>query len=129
MKPYHKFTSLLLVTLLLFQSCVIYKSAPSTLEQVASSNAKAKIIYKDNSKMNFTKIEQQDSVYVGYYKPNKIFSKKVKIAIDQNNIEKIKIQDKTLSAVASTTFAAAFMTGLYYFIKTAPLFSFLLSPR
>lgn len=103
MKTLHqniKIASLLLSFIFLFQSCHVYKSAPISLEEAVTANRRVKIITVNNEKIRLTKIEKiNDTSYYGYKRKN---GKEIRFLLKENNIQKIKVVDKTGSTIITS---------------------------
>ncbi len=57
--------ALLLTTLTLFQSCVVYHKTPTTLEQASRERIKTKIINANGATLKYQFIEYEDGIYYG----------------------------------------------------------------
>ncbi|AOW08377.1 hypothetical protein [Flavobacterium gilvum] len=89
-----KVTSLLLVFLILLQSCVVYKDVSSTFDEAVVSNCKVLIVMADGKEFKFTKVEKIGNVYYGILKTKKGVEK---ILLIEKDIKEVKVLDKRLS--------------------------------
>ncbi|MEM7185292.1 MAG: hypothetical protein AAF466_01430 [Bacteroidota bacterium] len=93
-------TPILLVLLLLFQSCSLYKGS-ITLEEAVASEKQVKVTSTEYPKpLQFKKIEQIDGQYVGLPKR---YSSTEAIVLQKEKITKIKEHDKTASNIVNFT--------------------------
>ena len=96
---------LLLAFVMLFQGCTVYKSASVTLEEAVRADTKVKLKTKNDQTLKFNKLGVEEGMYFGVkeiYKDDAFnISKKeiIKTPIDVNNIEVIKIKNKTMSTI------------------------------
>ena len=83
--------------LILFQSCVtVYKSSNVTLEEAVKADTKVKITTNDNKTLkylNITKINQE------YFGIKKINGDLIKIPIQIENIEMVRLKNKPISMI------------------------------
>ena len=104
-KKQFKSVALILSMLIIFQGCTVYKSANVSLEKAYNSQTKVKVKTKDNQTHKFKRLEFEDEQYFGikeFHKddPNNLYKKKItKTLLDVNNIENIKIKNKTMSTI------------------------------
>ena len=85
-------------TAILFQGCTVYKSANVTLEEAAKSETKI-IVKENNSKaIMFNRIEVEDGKYFGV---KKVKGELLNFALNEDNLSRISLKDKTLSTVLS----------------------------
>jgi hypothetical protein len=86
----------LLAFLILFQGCTVYKSANVTLDQAVIANTGVRIKTNDNHALRFKSIQHETGIYYGLKHYNKNW---VKIPINEDNIDKVQIKDKTSSTI------------------------------
>ena len=86
----------LLAFLILFQGCTVYKSANVTLDQAVIANTGVRIKTNDNHAFRFKSIQHDTGIYYGLKYHNKNW---VKIPINEDNIDKVQIKDKTSSTI------------------------------
>jgi len=96
---------LLLSLSFLVQSCNVYKRNPIAIEEAVEAKEKVRIIKNDNKKIFLKRIEKTDGVYYGVANYKGHF---VKIPLDETNIQKIQIRDKTASTIVTI---ATIVTG------------------
>ena len=92
-----KVVALFFSVLILSQGCVtVYKSANVSLEEAVMADTKVRITANDNKTMkyrNITKINQE------YFGNKKVHGDLIKIPIQNEDIEKVRIKNKPMSAV------------------------------
>ena len=82
--------------LILFESCIVYKTAPVTLDEVSKSNTKVRVKTINNQSLKFDRIEVTNNNIHGF----KINNRRVIITpIDEAIIERIQLKDKTTSTI------------------------------
>lgn len=103
----------LLILILLFQSCSIYRSKPVSIDRAVEFNKKVKLKTENNRVFKFKSLEKEGSVLYGiawpYSKAAKFMAENiveknykgrfVKIGIAENSIKEIKLKNYTLSAI------------------------------
>lgn len=111
-----KAISLLLVFLLLLQSCSVYNRAPTSVEAAVASEKRVKIITTDNKRLKFKQLEKRDNKLIGITGRGSITSKKVLgmpaqidgkyLIVDLSNldIEQVRLRNKTNSTIATIGF-------------------------
>lgn len=90
--------SIILVSLLLFQSCSVYKKTPVTLDEAAKTNSRVLIQRVNKEKFKFKKIELIDGNYLGV---QKVDGKTVSILLDEKDIQSIKVLDKAKTTLGN----------------------------
>lgn len=81
--------------LILFQGCIsVYKSTSISLEKASEIERRVKIRNQNGSTLYFDKIIMQD---INFYGISKVKPKKV--ALFKNDIEYVKIKDRTMSTI------------------------------
>jgi len=84
-----------LVMLILFQSCVIYKSKPSTVEQASlRKNTHIKIFTKGGYKHKLRWIEEKHGNVFSITNTKRVFLKKSKLSVNQYKYKLMDIEDK-----------------------------------
>ena len=93
--------SFLLSVILILQSCTVYKSKTSTLNEASKSNNRVKIETNDSQTLKFKNVTSLDGEYYGLAKkaPSNFIYEKV--LIDKNNIRSIKLKNSNLSTILS----------------------------
>lgn len=90
------FYALLFSLLILFQGCTVYQKAGITLDEAYQANDKVRVETTVGEKLKFKYIDFDDGVYYG------IKNKKgeiIKLPLDSNNIDRVKIKDRTGSTI------------------------------
>ena len=113
LKTYLKPISYLLTFLILLQGCVIYKKNPSTIDEAVKANTNVRIETKDDKTIKFKRIEFENEQYFGINNALKFYNETgmsglvkrkkkmeiIKTLIELNDVQEIKIKDKTMSTV------------------------------
>lgn len=113
-KFHYKFL-LLLISLLLLQSCQIYRSKSSSPMEAIEKDRRVKITFKNDKSYKFKRLQKQEDQLIGLTKSNsksaekfkdQIFEisndpKYVRVKINENSIEKIQVHNKTASALVN----------------------------
>ena len=89
---------MLFASLIILQSCAVYQKAPVSLEQASKQDVRAKIKTKTNESFLVLKIIYEDDKYYGLQKVN---GEKIRITLHADDINSIRLHDKTLSTVLS----------------------------
>lgn len=90
---------MLLAFIVLLQGCTVYKSASVTLETAVQEQRKVQITTVDNQTLKFKRIVNRNGKYYGVKwlndntRDTKLF---------ENDIEKLKIENRTMSIIVST---------------------------
>ncbi len=119
MKTIKKLTKLitaLLITLMMLQSCTIYKGGYVRIDQAVQNENKVKINTKTNEKLKFKKVVLENGAYYGV---KKVKGKNEKIPIDVDQIYRIKEKDalaSTLMTVPTTIIAIFSVASLAFLI-------------
>lgn len=99
LKKQSRIFSLLLIVLLFFQSCQVYKSKSSTLDDAVVSKHRVKIHTKTGTKIKYKKIVQQDGMYYGLIKGDTI-------QIDIAKIDRLRLKNNSLSTIYTVLLSA-----------------------
>ncbi len=91
----------LLVFLILFQGCTVYKKQNISLDQAVENNGKVKLITKSNDKYKFKYITIVDGEYFGVVKRK---GEIINYQLQEKNIKAVKPKSKAAS-IAITTLA------------------------
>lgn len=105
----------LILSVLLFQSCKVYKSKPITSDEAVEFQRNVKIKTTTNETYKFESLQKEDGKLYGIAKSNSRTAKKlkdkivktnsnskfVKILLPDNFVDKIYYQDKTMSTISS----------------------------
>ena len=113
-KTYLKAVALFFSILIFFQGCTVYKSANVSLEQAVMSDTKVRIKTNDNQTLKFKKFGVENGDYYGLLNYKNAW---VKTQINEGNIEKIQVKDKTASTILNIIVPLAILTTV---IVTAP---------
>jgi len=98
-KKHLKVFALFISVLILIQSCTIYKSTSVTLEEASKTNNKVRVEKRNGEKVKYSKIVVlNDGNFYGVKKEKYLFNN---ILLDQNDIDKIQLKDKTMSTILS----------------------------
>jgi len=100
----------LLVLIMFFQSCTVYKSTPISIEQVVENQSEVKIHTLNNNTYKFSAIETIDRKYFGI---NKSANVVIRTPLDENQMDTIKEKNKTLSIILRIGIPLVFI-GLGY---------------
>lgn len=93
-----KLIAFVLSVLILFQGCTVYKSTSISLEEAVQLKRKVQISTIDNQKIKFKRIVKSDGKYFGV----KWLKENTKdIMVFENDVKKIKIENKTMSVIVS----------------------------
>ena len=93
--------------LIFFQGCTVYKSANVSLEQAVMSDTKVRIKTNDNQTLKFKKFGVENGDYYGLLNYKNAW---VKTQINEGNIEKIQVKDKTASTILNIIVPLAILT-------------------
>ena len=105
LKAHLKVVALFFSVLILVQGCTVYKSANVSLDDAYKSQTKVKVKTNYNRTLKFKIITFEDESYYGInesYKddPFEQYNKElIKTHIDVENIENIRIKNKTMSTI------------------------------
>ncbi len=86
--------------LILFQSCVAYKSQNFTLEEAAKIDNKVKVHTVTNEYLKFKRIGVDNGQYYGL---KKVKGELVRVPLDRTELNKIRVKDNTASTIFTTT--------------------------
>ena len=96
-KIHFKAVALFLTVLMMLQSCTVYKSTPVTLSEAVKADTRVKIENRNGEKLKYFRIVQgNDGKYYGDQIINKMHNN---ILINEDEIEKIQIKDKSTSTI------------------------------
>ena len=108
------FILVLLLPLLLQQSCVVYHKTPSTLEEAAALPVRTKVTDRQGEKTKYRYIQREDGVYYGVKQLNGVV---VRTPLQAEGLEKIQVKNKVASTwltvgVVALPVATVAMTAL-----------------
>jgi len=95
-KMHLKKTTMVFAALILIQSCTVYKSANSTLDEAVKSETKVKVETNNNQTLKYKRIRLEDGKYYGV---KEIKGEIVKTMLDEKYINKVRLKDKTMSTI------------------------------
>jgi hypothetical protein len=104
--------------LTLFQSCVAYEKSSVSLDWAAKQELRAKVQMKTNETYKFKRISYENQHYYGIKKINGDI---IKTPLQANELNKIQLQDKSTSTIATITTVLGSLVGVilaWYFIDT-----------
>ena len=103
--------------LILFQGCTVYKSVAS-LDEAYKSGTKVKIETYDNQTLKFNRLEFENGNYIGVkesYKDDAFNQSKkdiIRIPVNVNDVDNVKIKDKTMSIILPFAIPVVLLAGL-----------------
>ncbi|MFH4967756.1 hypothetical protein V8G61_06070 [Gaetbulibacter sp. M240] len=82
----------LLATLVLFQSCVVYRAEPKTLSEASEEFIRTKVVMNDGSIMTYNKIMAENGKFYGVknYK---------RTELNEADVKRVRIKNRTMSTV------------------------------
>ena len=87
------------VTLMLFQSCTVYKSASVTLDEASKSNTKVRVVKTNGEKVKYSRIVAlKDGHFYGVQKVNGLSNN---IPIHQDDIVRLNLKNRETSTILS----------------------------
>lgn len=119
-----KAISLLLVFLLILQSCNVY-NIPASVESAVDADSKAKVFTTDKQKLKFKRLEEENNRLIGVTKngsstakklagmPAEIDGKYLKIDLSGIDIEEIKLRNKSTSTILTVVTVAGSVLVAY----------------
>ncbi len=103
-----KLIAVLLIQLVIFQSCMAYKPKLVSLEEGYLSRSKSKVLTNTSREIKFKKIIKEEDQFFGIAKKKGEIKK---ILIDPKKIKGVKVKDKALSTVLTIALPVAIITG------------------
>ena len=85
--------------LMIFQSCTVYKSTPITLDEASKANDRVRIYKNTGEEVDYLKVMMRNDGH--YYGLKKKKGQVQNSLIDEDEIDSIKLKDKTLSTLAT----------------------------
>jgi hypothetical protein len=101
--------ALVLALVILIQGCAIYKSTPVSLKQAAKEEIDTKVYIKSGENFIFKRIVLEDGKYYGVKKEKGDI---IKIPLNEQFIEKVKLEDKSWSSVATIGLSIVSLLGI-----------------
>jgi PBP1b-binding outer membrane lipoprotein LpoB len=93
-----KIVCVLLIFVLMLQSCAVYQKTAVSLDEAVTSKRKVLITTTDGAKLKLKKVEQIEGKYFGIVK---LDSKTEKIILIENDIRTIRILNKTATTLSN----------------------------
>lgn len=93
-----KIVCVLLIFVMMLQSCAVYQKTSVSLDEAASADRKVLVVKTDNTKLKFKKIEQIDGVYYGLIKTK---GRIEKIPLTESDLKTIRVLDKTPTTIGN----------------------------
>jgi len=105
----------LLAVVMVFQSCTVYKSSPITLDEASKANDKVRIYKRNGDKVKYAKIVVlNDGNFYGVKKEKHLLNN---ILINQNDIDKIQLKDKTMSTILTVAIPVVIIGVIAYALR------------
>ena len=92
----------------MFQSCTVYRSANVSLEDAVKSDLKVKVTFDNGKKAKYKRVILADD---GQFYGKKFKKGKETFLIEENELKKVQLQDKTNSIILSIV-APIVITGI-----------------
>jgi len=125
-KIHFKIIAFLISTMILLQGCTVYKSTTASLEEVSKSQTKAKVLTTNNETLKFKRIDFIDGKYLGVISDDMEINPKIGfMPLDENNIQSIKVKDKTTSLIINIGIPIVLLGGILWIAadSVSPTFS------
>ena len=114
-KIHFKIIDFLISTMILLQGCTVYKSTTASLEEVSKSQTKAKVLTTNNETLKFKRIDFIDGKYLGVISDDMEINPKIGfMPLDENNIQSIKVKDKTTSLIINIGIPIVLLGGILW---------------
>ena len=110
-KIHLKIVAFLIFSMILLQGCTVYKSTTVNLDEAYKSNTKAKVLTIDNQTLKFKRINLIDGKYYGISKNPSKFEN---MFLDKNNINSIKVKNKTASTIINVGVPIVVVGGIIW---------------
>lgn len=117
-RTYIEHLVLIFITLILLQSCVVYQKNSVSLEAAVLQELKSKVEMKTKETYKFQRIVFEDDHFYGI---QDIKGEKIKRPLQANDLNKIRLQDKSKSTIATVATILGSLTAVilvWYFIDT-----------
>ncbi|PHR69652.1 MAG: hypothetical protein COA67_09585 [Lutibacter sp.] len=108
-KNQFKIIILLFTSIILMQSCRVYKKESVTLENAVKEQKRVKIITNDNKKYKFKRVTYEDGLFYGI---NKKKGKEIKTQLNIDDLKKVRLHNKTMSIIYSTLLSLISASGI-----------------
>ncbi len=106
-----KSISLLFISLILFQSCRVYHKESVNITKAFKSKMRVKIKTRKNKTLKFAKIIKENNKYFGV-KSNKNSGKFTQTLLIEDEIQAIRLHNKSLSIILGILFPTIIFAGL-----------------
>lgn len=130
---YLRLFSKLLILIVLFQSCSIYRSQPVSVDKAVEFNRKVKLTTKNDQVFKFKSLEKEGGELFGIAGENSKAAKLmagniveknykgkfVKIGIPEGSVEEVKQKNYLMSAMVPIAIGVAIFTGFLVLIAEA----------
>jgi len=123
-KTHLKTVALIFASLILFQGCTVYKSTAVSLDEAAKSDTKVKVVTNDNQTLKFKRVGFENDYYYGEVNFKNTW---IKTRINEDNIVKIQLKDKSLSTILSIGIPIVIL-GILVYAGSQSLGGFSISP-
>lgn len=110
--------NLILIFVILFESCTVYKSTPVSLEEAYKFEGKVRVYTIENIELWFKKIEVDNNEYFGVTRKK---GKIVRIPLDSLKIKSISVKNKTLSTVLNVGIPIVILGGIVIGVASTSL--------
>ncbi len=125
-KIHLKIVAFLISLMILLQGCTVYKSTTASLEEVSKSQTKAKVLTTNNEILKFKRIDFIDGKYLGVISNDMEINPKINfMPLDENNIQSIKVKDKTTSLIINIGVPIVVLGGILWIVadSVSPTFN------
>lgn len=121
-----KLFSKLLILILLFQSCNIYRSRPVSVDRAVEFNRKVKLTTENNRVYKFKSLEREGEDLFGIARANSKAARQlaaniveenykgnfVKIGIAENSVQEVQLKNYVMSAIVPILAGVTILVGL-----------------
>lgn len=101
--------TLLLVIVMVIQSCTVYKSSVITLDQAVQNGTKVNVITKNEDYLIFNRIDVENGNYYGIKKSK---DEMVRTPLNEENIYSIKEKNEALSTILTIAIPLLVVVGI-----------------
>ena len=113
-RKYMESLVLLFTILMFFQNCIVYEKSSVSLDWAAKQELRAKVEMKTNETYKFKRISFENQHYYGIQKINGDI---IKTPLQANELNKIQLQDKSTSTIATITTVLGSLIGVILFMS------------
>lgn len=118
--------AIILIVILLFESCSIYYKQPVSIEDAVTAENRVKILTKNGAKLGFKRLEMKEGKLYGHTHKNSRTANKfyneviekgaknnwVKIVLPEDHLKEIKLKNNSLSTAANISLAIVITAGV-----------------